>query len=224
MGEEADEAHFFTLNFDLLLEHALLNPALLNLADRMTDFFLPEDPPPGWWPPGFQSFEFLPGIVEALLPQWETKVYLYHLHGSLSYLVNRPTGRVFKVTAEALREGDLYGQLLAQPAPTWSPAIVLGGSKERKTTERPFSFAFQQLERLVRSPDTEHVIVVGYRFADPHVNGVLTRRRNGIRLVVIDRQDEAHRAVFRATVITALHSDLVDFHFGGANSEELPQP
>jgi hypothetical protein len=223
--EHADETHLFTLNFDLLLEHLLLNPELLNLRDRTTDFFLEEQPPPGWWPPGVESYEFLPGVVGALLSDWETDIFLYHLHGSLSYLVHRPTGRVFKIRGEQLRDMHVYQQLRDRPLPAiWTPAIVLGGGKERKTSSRPYDFAFGHLERLLRSDETEVIIIVGYSFLDSHVNAVLRRRRHHARCIVIDHRPLVAQPPYVHMVQDVIGHQHVEFHFGGANSDALPHP
>jgi len=219
--DAADQAEFFTLNFDLLLEHCLLNDEMLNLRYEMTDFFQPYDgAPDAWWPPNVPAYEFAPGAAT------ERPVRLYHLHGSLAYLMRRATSEVFKMRAEDLRGAHVYDHHLpAQALPaSWTPAVIIGGRKERKATSLPYSFAFDQFRRSVTDPDTNVGIVVGYSFNDPHINTVLASGHDDLRWIVIDHQAPADQATFPEQVLTVLQSDNVSFHFEGANDPDLPRP
>ncbi len=216
----ADEVEFFTLNFDLLLEHCLLNAEMLDLRYEMTDFFQPhEGAPDAWWPHDVPAYEFVPGAAT------ERTIRLYHLHGSLAYLMRRRTSEIFKMRAEDIRDTHVYDLLRAQGLPaTWTPAVIIGGRKERKTAALPYSFAFDQLRRAVTNPDVEVAIVVGYSFNDPHVNAVLEATHENLRWIVIDHKTPADRALFTERVLAVLPSDNVTFRFDGANDPDLPRP
>lgn len=218
--DEADLAHFFTLNFDLLLEHCLLNEDMLDLRYDMTDFFQPhEGAPDAWWPPGVPAYEFMPGLAT------DAAVCLYHLHGSLAYLLRRSTSQILKMRAEDVRSTNVYDRLRVQALPAnWTPAVILGGRKERKAATPPFSFAFDQLRRCVTDPKVEVAIVAGYSFNDPHVNAILAAGHEGLRWTVIDHQAQGNRTAFREQALNVLESDNVTFHFDGANDPALPRP
>lgn len=217
----AQETEFFTLNFDLLLEHCLLNEDMLDLKYKMTDFFQPYDGAPDhWWPSNVPAYQFVPGIAT------DRPVRLYHLHGSLAYLIRRATSEVFKMRAEDIRDARVYDQLLpGQPLPAaWTPAVIIGGRKERKAISLPYSFAFEQFRRSVTDHDTEVAIIVGYSFNDPHVNAVLRTRHDALRWIVIDQEAPADQPAFSERARAALRSDNVSFHFAGANDPDLPRP
>ncbi len=219
--DAADEAHFFTLNFDLLLEHCLLNAEMLDLRYEMTDFFQSyEGAPDAWWPPDVPAYEFAPGTAT------DRAVRLYHLHGSLACLMRRSTSEIFKMRAEDVRGAHVYDHRLpAQALPAnWTPAVIIGGRKERKAAALPYSFAFDQLRRSVTDPGVRVAIVVGYSFNDPHVNTVLGTGHEDLRWIVIDHQPPANRAAFSEWTLAVLQSDNVRFYFDGANDPDLPRP
>jgi hypothetical protein len=218
--DAAERSHIFSLNFDLLVEVCLLNQSLLDRRHDMTDFFVPVDErPDAWWPEGILAYEFMPGQPS------DRKIRLYHPHGALSYLSNRRMSRAFKMRAEDVRDAGMYEQLRAQPLPaTWTPAIILGGGKERKATEFPFTFAFDQMRQCLTNPKTSVGFIVGYGFRDPHVNALLGEAHDDVRWVVVDRRVPADRAEFEARVRDVLGVDDVEFYFEGANDPELPSP
>jgi len=220
-GDYWRQARAATLNFDLLLEHCLLNDDMLDLRNDMTDFFQPYDgAPDAWWPADVPAYEFEPGMTT------DRTVRLYHLHGSLAYLMHRPTSQVFKMRAEHVRGAHVYDERLpAQARPsTWTPAVIIGGRKEMKAAALPYSFAFAQLRRSVTDPEVEVAIVLGYSFNDPHVNAVLSGAHNNLRWIVIDHQARDNREAFSERAVRALGSENVEFHFNGANDPDLPQP
>lgn len=188
--KELFEAHgtssIFTLNYDLLLERMLIDDNVLDLRDRVTDFFsgLPERTSSlalGVAGSGIQGRLFYPGDPPP------RDIHLHHLHGCLTHFRDASTGNVFKVAASDVRDHDIFGRLAAAEASDYTPSVILGSRKIEKSREWPFSHGFLSLERDARAAAT--IVIAGYSFRDRAVNARLwDLAAPAKRWIVIDYQ------------------------------------
>lgn len=104
-------------------------------------------------------------------------IHLLNLHGSLGWLGDPDSGRVWKFALEDLRsvdeEGLSYWTLLRAGRQRLEPRVVLTDRKDEAVTQWPFSLAYDIFEdRLVRS---HRWLIAGYSFGDRPVNCAITR-------------------------------------------------
>lgn len=202
MYEAHGTASIFTLNYDLLLERALIDDNILGLKNSVTDFFsgLPERS--ALLPIGADGAD-VRGLLYYPADPPLRPIHLHHLHGCLTHLRDLETNSIYKIAAADLRNHDIFGRLAAAEVSTYVPSIILGSRKVQKSQEWPFSQAFLSLEAMARSAAT--IVIAGYSFRDPAVNA---RLRNLLvpekRWIVIDYRDEGS-----APEYTALAQEIV---------------
>jgi hypothetical protein len=100
------------------------------------------------------------------------RVRLVHPHGSLNWLKDPDTGRVYKFDIGTLRRLDFWAQW-RDGVTEWEPQVVLTNqSAKSKMVERPpFDLAYDVLyQRLVKA---DRWLIAGYSFRDECVNDLL---------------------------------------------------
>lgn len=165
--ETSKQVDLFTLNFDLLLETILLETIG---PERFMDFHVQR----GTWDLIDENkYEFSPDL--ALQLYGDRKVRLHHLHGSLSSFQEINTGKIFKITTEALRLNEVYDHIFNYDI---IPSIVTGGGKSVKVQNNPFNFYYNELKRkLVNEAQCcSELYIIGYSFRDDHINKAISTR------------------------------------------------
>jgi SIR2-like domain len=206
-------ASIFTLNYDLLLERALIDEDVLGLRGRLTDFFsgLP------------QRGAMLPlGVGGAAIQAWlyypadppERPIQLHHLHGCLTHFRELETNEVYKIASSDLRGHDIFGRLAAAENSAYVPSIILGSRKIEKSREWPFAQAFLALEALAPRADT--IVIAGYSFRDGAVNARLRNiNEPQKRWIVIDNRAGEAAEEFAATARAVIGDTEIEFALDG---------
>jgi hypothetical protein len=229
--DSSDEIDLFTLNFDLLLETILLT---YYPNDKFADFHYRGKK---WEAIDNESqFYFDPDRSKQIhYVNYENNVRLHHLHGSLSSFKDINSGRLFKITTEALRNSNLYDNIFEYGV---IPSIVTGGGKSLKVQQNPFHFYYNEFKKsmVIEESLCDELYIVGYSFRDDHINkaiaGRLKLQRRGknprpLKMVIVDYADnDASKLEFITRVNDALEIprrdaleiDSENVFFGGANS------
>lgn len=229
--DSSDEIDLFTLNFDLLLETILLTYYEKN---KFADFHYRVKP---WSAIGNEwQYYFDPDRSKQIHPvNYANNVRLHHLHGSLSSFKDIQTGRLFKITTEALRDNDLYENIFEHGV---IPSIVTGGGKSLKVQQNPFHYYYNEFKKSMVIEDLlcDELYIIGYSFRDDHINKAIvdrlkiSRRRENpmeFKLIIVDyATDDASKLEFITRVNNALELpkrnafqlDSENILFGGANS------
>ncbi|MCL9638015.1 SIR2 family protein [Bacillus zanthoxyli] len=229
--DTSDEIDLFTLNFDLLLETILLT---YYDSSKFADFHFRAKP---WREIGGEwKYYFDPDRSRQIHHvNYKNNIRLHHLHGSLSSFKESKSGRLFKITTDALRESNLYANIFEQGV---VPSIVTGGGKSLKIQQNPFHFYYNQFKKSMVIEDSlcDELYIVGYSFRDDHINKAIAERLKNARrkenprafkIIIVDYADnDASKNEFITRVNTALglpkkHAfqlDSKNILFGGANS------
>lgn len=229
--DTSDEIDLFTLNFDLLLETILLT---YYDSDKFADFHFRVKP---WSAIGNEwQYYFDPDRSKQIHPvNYANNIRLHHLHGSLSSFKDIQSGRIFKITTEALRNSSLYDNIFEHGV---IPSIVTGGGKSLKIQENPFHFYYNEFKKSMVIEDSlcDELYIVGYSFRDDHINKAIVDRLKIARrkekpkpfkIIIVDyANDDASKLEFITRVNKALelpkkHAFQVDDEnilFEGANS------
>ena len=166
------QSHVFTLNYDALLDSALLS---LRDARRSTVHgFDISDEFDGRSPSMRQL-----GANSVKTWRWRTDppsaarrtIRLHHLHGGANWL--RGSDGIRKARLDDVRGSGLYAGWIAGQATPFEPAVVLGDSKQRLVAREPFGTAYDELQLALR--ESERVVVAGYGFGDVPLNRALGR-------------------------------------------------
>jgi SIR2-like domain len=213
MYEVHGTASIFTLNYDLLLERALIDDNVLGLRNSVTDFFsgLPERSellPLGIDGTGVRGLLYYPADPPV------RPIHLHHLHGCLTHFRDLSTNSVFKIAAADLRGHDIFDRLASAEESRYVPSVILGSRKVEKSREWPFSQAFVSLEAAARSAAT--VVIAGYSFRDAAVNALL---HNLVvpekRWIVIDHRNAASTPGFIALAHRIIGDVEIEFALDG---------
>lgn len=160
---------FFTLNFDLLLETILLETVG---TEAFMDFHFMSRKK---WVAigGNYQYYFNPDLSQQIAGNRDIK--LHHLHGSLSSFKDVSSGRLFKVTTEALRDYKLYEKIFTL---NLVPSIVTGGGKSLKVQQSPFSYYYNEFKRkmYIKEELCDELYIIGYSFRDEHINSAICSR------------------------------------------------
>lgn len=227
----SDEIDLYTLNFDLLLETILLT---YYESTKFADFHFRVKP----WAAINNEYQYYfdPDRSRQIHPvNYENNIRLHHLHGSLSSFKDIQSGKVFKITTEALRDSNLYENIFEHGV---IPSIVTGGGKSLKVQQNPFHFYYNEFKKSMVIEDSlcDELYIIGYSFRDDHINKAIVdrlkiaRRRENpkpFKIVIVDyANDDKSKLEFIARLNEALelpkkHSFNIDSEnilFGGANS------
>jgi len=99
-------------------------------------------------------------------------VIAYHLHGSLAWLRDPTTDRVYKAASlEVLRDDLDFFESVADGDATLEPVVVLTDRKRAAIAREPFASAYRMLQTSVATADT--LIIAGYGFGDIPLNTAL---------------------------------------------------
>ena len=204
--EEADQIDLFTLNFDLLLETILLETIG---TEKFLDYHVPRD---NWPLINERRYFFSPDL--SMQMYGDRNVRLHHLHGSLSSFKDIKSGKIFKITTEALRYHQVYEDILQLNI---IPSIVTGGGKSIKVQENPFQFYYNEFKRKLvnKQSPCEELYIIGYSFRDDHINQAIAtrlsyeRRKNDPqclnKLVIVDfKKSDKEKEKFVDDINTAL--------------------
>ncbi|MCY9255652.1 SIR2 family protein [Bacillus spizizenii] len=229
--DTSDKIDLFTLNFDLLLETILLT---YYSKDKFADFHFRGKK----WKAIDNEYQYYfdPDRSKQIHPvNYENNVRLHHLHGSLSSFKDIQSGRLFKITTEALRNSNLYENIFDNGS---IPSIVTGGGKSLKVQQNPFHFYYNEFKKsmVIEEHLCDELYIVGYSFRDDHINKAIAdrlkiaRRKEDpkhIKMVIVDyANNDDSKLEFVARVNKALdipkrkHLKINDENllFGGANS------
>ena len=184
-----DEAHVFTLNYDALLDSALLH-FYSDDEGRPRDnsgFLLVDDAQGNLG----RTIQINGQDVRALgfredLYGGKVTVRLYHLHGAATWIRVRSTGEVVKVRhLQDLRDRDLWKRWADGLESDIEPVVVLGDRKDRLITRSPFDQQYGYLQSSVTA--SEDVVIAGYGFGDSPLNrAVRAALHSGSRVWVIN--------------------------------------
>ncbi|HDR4453816.1 SIR2 family protein [Bacillus sp. FSL K6-1338] len=229
--DSSEKIDLFTLNFDLLLETILLT---YYSTDKFADFHFRGK---RWsainneW-----QYYFDPDRSKQIHPiNYQNNIRLHHLHGSLSSFKDIKSGRLFKITTEALRDSNLYENIFEKGV---TPSIVTGGGKSLKVQQNPFQFYYNEFKKSMVIEDDlcDELYIIGYSFRDDHINKTIAdrckiaRRKEKpkpFKLVIVDyANDDTSKLEFISRINKALeipkkHAfqiDSANILFGGANS------
>ena len=217
-----DVAHVFTLNYDALLDSALLH------------FYQDDDGRPRS-ESGFTLVDDAQGnrITQMLITGqtvralgWREDPYggvatvrLYHLHGAASWVRDRASGAVMKVRhLQHLRDHNLWGKWSAGQETHLEPVVVLGDRKDRLITRAPFDTQYAYLQAA--AIQSEEIVIAGYGFGDAPLNAAVRASLSPTaRVWVIDPdagvEARAREALGMATgarigQLTFIHAGLPD--------------
>ena len=97
------------------------------------------------------------------------RVRLIHLHGSLTYWMDRASGVMVKLTKAQIDEHKLF-KILETDSSAAKPLVVLSSveTKHEKIQQEPFKLAYELFEKSIES--SRKWLIVGYSFRDPSVN------------------------------------------------------
>ncbi|WP_347549930.1 SIR2 family protein [Pseudalkalibacillus hwajinpoensis] len=207
--DTSDEIDLFTLNFDLLLETILLT---YYESEKFADFHFRAKQ---WsaikndW-----QYYFDPDRSKQIHPvNYENNVRLHHLHGSLSSFKDLKSGRLFKITTEALKDNNLYDNIFEHGV---IPSIVTGGGKSLKVQQNPFNYYYTEFKKAMVIDELlcDELYIVGYSFRDEHINkAIIDRlkksRKNEnpkpLKIIIVDfAMDDSTKLEFIERVNTAL--------------------
>jgi len=164
--------NIFTLNYDTLLEQAadaegaVLLDGFVGTTRRI---FRPESYE--------QDLYFPAETTEGRVHRFDRVLHLYKLHGSITWLADKPTlDNPYGVTSAALNSEEVR-PLLIYPTP----------SKYGETLGMPYSDLFRRFAGTVARPQSV-LFVVGYGFGDEHVNAIIRQALAvpSFTLVVVD--------------------------------------
>jgi hypothetical protein len=126
----------FSLNYDLCVENNAQGRPLEMGFDRETE-----------------SWDFLRFEAREEVP---THVYLYKLHGSITWYRDRQEGNILKLSAKPHPEPDL-----------------IFGTDYKMQYIDPYLFYAYELRRY--SLEAKIILAIGYSFRDEHINGIITQ-------------------------------------------------
>jgi len=212
--ETKSSVHVFVLNYDALLDSALLEAVRASRRVQMHDEFYGGET----WTVTVPNAEGRPVQIPAL--PWrrgsfvlgEPHVCLHHLHGAGTWLL--ADQQVFKAKRlDRLREigvfsawaegrEDPHGRGLAEPL------VLLGNQKERMVARWPFSETYQSFATAVATAD--ELVLAGYSFRDRQLNQVVVQnRRPGCGVIVVNPSPSLdERAVGRELGLPKNNQDL----------------
>ena len=168
----------FTLNYDLCVEKAYQSEHHefpergFSKQDRCWSHELLEEPDPA-----------------------ENSLYLYKLHGSIDWVLDRSGKLTFSDSTAKIKVDD--GQ------------IIFGLTYKLQYVD-PFLFLMYQLRRL--SLEAKLLLVVGYGFGDPHINAILRQALRGSpekRLIAVTWSGEPRDDTERQSLCTKFQSDVL---------------
>ena len=188
----------FTLNYDTLLESALL--------ERHA----------GWFYDGFAGVSL---SFNHPLDRRPGTIGAYHLHGSALWFQD-PSGAVRKVRSDSLRRQGLLDDWISGSQTNALPVVVLSDLKSHAIARYPFDLLYQELWSELTTAST--LVIAGYGFGDRPINALVAqwmRRSAGLLEVWSRDQVRAH-----ATAVDRLR--LEDGSIGRLSSfsVELPDP
>lgn len=185
-AERQDSLDVFTLNYDALLDSALLfreashptvnlmdefdgRPISLSVKSKSRDF----------------KMLFHPWRVDPYRPPRPLK--LHHLHGAATWVMH--DGSVYKASElQQLRNRQVFKAWSSGKVVGLTPLVVLTDQKDRAVERRPFSEAYERLSASVSAVD--ELVVAGYGFRDNPLNRVLTESLpKGCKVWVVAKGD-----------------------------------
>lgn len=205
------DVDLFTLNYDLLLE-----TILLSLGVNYMNFFHSAGP----WFPISEDRTIIQQVhkhyfdpKKSLMKRNDYQAKLYHLHGSLSSFRELKKNKVLSLKTEVIREHQVYKRIAELNI---VPSIITGGRKSEKMQEQPFQFYYNALlDKMSREEHLcDELYIIGYRFADEHINRALSERLQWasrpvdprpVKLVIIDYATSAEE---KAAFIAHVNSEL----------------
>lgn len=206
--DTSDEIDLFTLNFDLLLETILLT---YYESEKFADFHFRSKKK---WAAidNNEQYYFDPDRSRDIHKKnYINNVRLHHLHGSLSSFKDIESGRLFKITTEALKENNLYDNIFEHGV---IPSIVTGGGKSLKVQQNPFNFYYTEFKKTMVIEDQlcDELYIIGYSFRDEHINKAVAERIKNekdkdkpLKMVIVDfASDDATKQEFINRINKAL--------------------
>jgi hypothetical protein len=153
----------FTTNYDLVIESALDElgypyiDGFSGTVDRRLNL-------------AFYGLDFhrVETTTQSVIARAEGAIYLHKVHGSLNWRASSERDRLTGLESLEVKQGD------ASANDDELVLIYPTSAKEGDTLAYPYSDLLRLLGDAVQQEDTA-VIVVGYGFADPHINRLLLR-------------------------------------------------
>jgi hypothetical protein len=174
VAQDADVVHLFTTNYDSIVERGLSGSDWTAL-----DGFTPSVIGGARWGAGFEIPKHWSDVVVRKF------VYLYKLHGSLSWRLDKTSGGIVRIDTEerATDYSRVYGD-----------NVLLYPASKRPPSREPYGNLYGWfVERLYTAPIC---VVIGFSFRDPFINTVFVnylRRTNNIVLIFSPSADEAKK-------------------------------
>lgn len=188
----------FTTNYDLVIERALDQlgypyiDGFSGTVDRRLNL-------------AFYGLDFhrVETTTQSVLARADGAIYLHKVHGSLNWRSSSDKDRLTGLESLEVRHSNAF------PEDDQLVLIYPTSAKEGDTLAYPYSDLLRLLGDAVQQEDTA-VIVVGYGFADPHVNRLLLRSlatNSALNVLVADPF-----AVLEDADISSLTSDSLQQH------------
>jgi hypothetical protein len=193
------------LNYDSLARAGLINVAGSQMCDMVW----------GYSPRKFDimddGFPIEGARMRTSLSDFPSRrIRLVHPHGSLTWLRNPETGRVYRFDIGDLRDVD-YWSAWRDGKTEWEPQVVLTNqsAKSDVVARAPFNLAYEVLAERLKTAD--RWLIAGYSFRDECVNQMLARvwaaRKEAPNVMVVTHGDGLTEDV----VLEALgYHDFVD--------------
>lgn len=178
----AEETSIYTLNYDPLIDRALMAAREERDAARAAGSQLPEirfdDEFSGFAPS--RSITVNAVNVDVLSARGPADgrihpVHLYHQHGGLHWLVDE-TGLCKPRDIDALRHVGVWNRWIAGQDTHVRPSVILTDQKATAVTRPPYDGSYRSLEEDLLLAD--RVLIGGYAFGDVPLNQVLRRAWN----------------------------------------------
>ena len=184
------ELDVFTLNYDALLDCALLDARSRHRSVSLMDEFDGRK----------EGLEIrIPGKNKFILTNtWRFDPYtpphaplrLHHLHGAATWLEQGPN--VYKAELKSLRDFGVFDRWESGNQIGVSPAVVLTDQKERVVGRWPFVESYERLTAAVAG--SSQLVIAGYSFRDRPLNRVLVGSLNSdCEVLAIVRSDRSKR-------------------------------
>lgn len=190
-------AHVFTLNYDALLDSALLHYSTGDLLRKPENFMLVDDAQGNDERVIKVNGEKLRALGFRQDPYGRPPlVRLYHLHGAATWIRHVKSNEVVKAgKLQDLRDAELWTRWADGKERHLEPVVVLGDRKDRLVTRTPFDRQYAHLQTAVS--ESSHIVIAGYGFGDVPLNEAIRASLDPATTVWVINPDKGVGAIAR---------------------------